>query len=227
VHRSERGSVEHAFEKEDASLNDLSFQHYLLGLFAVANNIPAIPFFLELCDGLSPKEQHKLSFIATTTSFITMMTAMIAGMAILDFFDISINAFRIAGGLLLLNTGLNMMNSTKQLVVQGGESSFSKIISLAVIPVSIPLTTGAGTMSTVILFTHETHYSDPLMLKLISAIVCMTLIIYFSFRYSTSIIKILGHTGMDVLSKIFGLITLALGIQFIITGIQGAFPKFM
>jgi len=208
-------------------VNELSFQHYLLGLIAVANNIPAIPFFLKLCDGLSPKEEHKLAFIATITSLITMITAMIAGMSILGFFDISIDAFRIAGGLLLLNTGMNMMNSTQQVVVQSGEHTYSKMISQAVIPVSIPLTTGAGTMSTVILFTQEIHHSDMLTLKLLGAIVCMTLIIYFSFRYSIDIIKILGHTGMDVLAKVFGLITLALGIQFILTGIQGTFPKLM
>ena len=213
--------------KEDAPVDELSFQHYLLGLLAVANNIPAIPFFLQLCEGLSPKEQHKLTAIATMTSFITMIFAMIAGVSILGFFDISISAFRIAGGLLLLNTGLNMMNATQQVVVQGGEHSFSKMISLAVIPISIPLTTGAGTMSTVILFTQQIHHSDTLMIKLISAILCMTLIIYLSFRYSPQLIKILGHTGMDVLAKIFGLITLALGIQFMITGIQGAFPKLM
>ncbi len=208
-------------------MNELSFQHYLLGLIAVANNIPAIPLFLQLCDGLSHKEQRKLSAIATGTSFITMIIAMIAGISILRFFDISIDAFRIAGGLLLLNTGLSMMNSTQQVVVQGGEHTFSKMISIAVIPISIPLTTGAGTMSTVILFTQGIHHSDTLALKLFSAIVCMTLIINFSFRFSTNIIKILGHTGMDVLAKIFGLITLALGIQFIITGIQGAFPNLM
>jgi len=209
-------------------VDEHSFQHYLLGLMAVANNIPAIPFFLGLCEELSPKEQHKLCIIATITSLITMITAMITGMSILGFFDISIYAFRIAGGLLLLNTGLNMMNSSQQVVVQeGGKYSFSKMISLAVIPISIPLTTGAGTMSTVILFTQQIHHSDTLMIKLISAILCMTLIIYLSFRYSPQLIKILGHTGMDVLAKIFGLITLALGIQFMITGIQGAFPKLM
>jgi multiple antibiotic resistance protein len=219
--------IPHALVKEDAPVSELSFQHYLLGLIAVANNIPAIPFFLKLCEELSPKEQHKLSFIATTTSFITMTTAMITGMGILNFFDISIHAFRIAGGLLLLNTGLGMMSSAQQVIVQRSKSSFSQMISLAVIPISIPLTTGAGTMSTVILFTQQIHHSGILMLKLFSAIVCMTFIIYFSFRYSTDIIKVLGETGMDVLAKIFGLITLALGIQFILSGIQGAFPKLM
>jgi multiple antibiotic resistance protein len=206
-------------------LNELSFQHYLLGLIAVANNIPAIPLYLELCQELETKEQHKLCLIATTTSFITMITAMVTGMAILNFFDISIEAFRIAGGLLLLNTGLAMMSSSQQAVVKGEGASFSKMISLAVIPISIPLTTGAGTMSTVILFTEQFQHSPTQSFKLFGAILGMTLLIYLSFRYSTIIIKVLGHTGMDVLSKIFGLITLSLGLQFIISGIKGAFPK--
>ena len=208
-------------------MNEMSFQHYLLGLIAVANNIPAIPFFLELCEGQDSKAQHKLSAIASVSSFITMISAMICGMAILNFFEISIHAFRIAGGLLLLNTGLGMMNSANPMVVERSERSFSKMISLAVIPVSIPLTTGAGTMSTIILFAQGIHDSSALWLKLLGAIICMTLIIYLSFRYSTTIIMVLGHTGMDVLAKVFGLITLALGIQFILKGIQGAFPKLM
>ena len=123
-----------------------------------------------------------------------MLIAMFTGLAILNFFDISIHAFRIAGGLLLVNTGLSMMNSKQQVVVRGGDASFSRMISLAVIPISIPLTTGAGTMSTIILFTEQLQHSETMALKLLVAIVCMTLLIYFSFRYSTAIIKILGET---------------------------------
>jgi multiple antibiotic resistance protein len=74
---------------------------------------------------------------------------------------------------------------------------------------------------------HELSFqhSPTQALKLFCAIVCKTLLIYFSFRYSTAIIKVLGHTGMDVLSKIFGLITRSLDLQFIISGIKGVFPK--
>jgi multiple antibiotic resistance protein len=60
-----------------------------------------------------------------------------------------------------------------------------------------------------------------------AAIAVMTVIIYLSFRYAPKIVKYLGATGLDVLTKIFGLITLALGIQFILTGISQAFPKFL
>ena len=203
-----------------------SFRHFLFGLIAVANNIPAIPLYLEICEGLKPREQHKLCLISTTTSLITMLTAMLTGMTILNFFEISISAFRIAGGLLLLNTGLSMMKSTQEVIVPGGDNAFSKMISMAVIPISIPLTTGAGTISTVILFAHQAHLSGKPALELLGAIVCMSFLIYLSFRYSTLLVRFLGETGMDVLSKIFGLITLALGIQFILGGIEGAFNGF-
>jgi multiple antibiotic resistance protein len=206
---------------------DHTYKHFLFGLIAVANNIPAIPLYLDLTRGLHRAEQHRLCLIATATSFITMITAMLSGMAILNFFEISISAFRIAGGLLLLNTGLSMMTTSQGIVVRGTDTEFSKIISMAVIPVSIPLTTGAGTISTIILFSHQCHLCARPMFELLAAILTMTLLIYISFRYSTLIVRFLGETGMDVLSKIFGLITLALGIQFIIGGIEGAFPKLM
>lgn len=208
-------------------MNEPSFQHYLLGLLAVANNIPAIPLFLALCKNLTEEEQHKLCFIATLSSFITMTVAMFTGMMILDFFEISLDAFRMAGGLLLISTGLGMMKSSGDKITVDGDTTFSRMISTAVIPISIPLTTGAGTMSTVILFSETLHRSDSLALKLLAAIVCMTAIIYAAFRYSPAIIRYLGETGLDVLTKVFGLITLSLGIQFILSGIRGAFPKIM
>ncbi|MCX6277981.1 MAG: NAAT family transporter [Bacteroidetes bacterium] len=205
-------------------MQNLSFQHYLLGLFAVANNIPAIPLYLLLIDGLTRKEQNKLCLIATIASFITMVVSMVTGMGILAFFDISVNAFRIAGGLLLLGTGFKMMDSVEKSIESAGERTLAKKISTAIVPIAIPLTTGAGTMSTIILFSQDIHSFPYLELKLFLAIVAMTMIIYFTFRYSPKIVQLLGPTGMDVLTKIFGLITLALGVQFILTGISGAFP---
>jgi multiple antibiotic resistance protein len=205
-------------------MDDLSFQHYLLGLFAVANNIPAIPLYLILIEGLTRKEQNKLCFIATTASFLTMVVSMVFGMGVLSFFGISVNAFRIAGGLLLLGTGFKMMNSVEKSIQQAEETTLARKISSAIVPIAIPLTTGAGTMSTIILFTQDLHHFYFIELKLFLAIVTMTMIIYLTFRYSPRIVEVLGPTGMDVLTKIFGLITIALGVQFILTGIGGAFP---
>jgi multiple antibiotic resistance protein len=105
--------------------------------------------------------------------------------------------------------------------------SFSKLISTAIIPIGIPMTTGAGTMTTIILFADTAHDKPYLNFALMAAILTMTAIIYLSFRYAPKIVKYLDVTGLDVVTKLFGLITLSLGIQFILTGINGAFPKLM
>lgn len=204
----------------------MSFQHYLLGLFAVANNIAAIPLYINLIHGRTVKEQRKLCHIATLTAFLTMIITMLAGLAVLNFFQISVPAFRIAGGLLLLSTGFGMMNSVEK-SIELTEQTFSKIISTAIIPIAIPITTGAGTMSTIILFSESAHNKPYLQFALLGAIIAMTILIYLSFWYAPKIVKYLGTTGLDVLTKIFGLITLALGIQFILTGISQAFPKIL
>jgi len=119
-----------------------------------------------------------------------------------------------------------MMNSVQR-TIELTEQTFSKIISTAIIPIAIPMTTGAGTMSTVILFSESAHGQPYLHFALLAAIGVMTLIIWLSFRYAPKIVNYFGETGLDVLTKIFGLITLALGIQFILTGLSGAFPKFL
>jgi multiple antibiotic resistance protein len=206
-------------------MGELSFQHYLLGILAVANNVPALPLYLGQIQGRPQQEQHRLCLIATLTAFLTMLISMLAGTAILSFFDISISAFRIAGGLLLVSTGFSMMKPTAKAAEDASTKGFSQVISVAVIPIGIPLTTGAGTMSTVILYADSLHHQWPLEWKLLGAIVAMTGIIYVSFRRAPLLVRVLGETGMDVLTKVFGLITLAIGVQFILTGIATTFPS--
>lgn len=207
-------------------INSMSFQHYLLGLFAVANNISAIPMYIGLIQHLNTEDRNKICRTATLTAFLTMFIAMFAGLGILNFFEISVPAFRIAGGLLLINAGFSMLNA-EQKPVSVTPLAFSKIISTAVIPIGIPMTTGAGTMTTIILFAETAKDKPYLNFPLIAAIFSMTAIIYFSFKYAPKIVRWLDATGLDVLTKIFGLITLALGIQFILNGVTGAFPKIL
>jgi multiple antibiotic resistance protein len=204
----------------------MSYQHYLLGLFAVANNIPAIPLYISLIHRLNKDEQQKICRTATLTAFLTMVISMFSGISILNFFEISVPAFRIAGGMLLIYTGFGMLNSEPKSPT-ATDLSFSKLISTAIIPIGIPMTTGAGTMTTIILFADTAHDKPYLNFALMAAILTMTAIIYLSFRYAPKIVKYLDVTGLDVVTKLFGLITLSLGIQFILTGINGAFPKLM
>lgn len=206
-------------------MNTLTFQHLLLGIFAVANNFPALGIFLALCKGLSKGKQKKLTRIATLSALITMLLAMFTGQIILDFFGISLDAFRITGGIVLASSGLAMLGA-KTLTDEDNpqKANFSQMIPVAIVPIGIPLTTGAGTISTITLFSGELQKNHMHIWGLLSAILVMTVIIYISFRYSTVVLKVLGNTGMSVLIKITGLFTLAIGVQFILAGISGVFP---
>ncbi|WP_235669714.1 MarC family protein [Solidesulfovibrio carbinolicus] len=201
----------------------MTFQHYLLGLFAVANNIPALPLFMNLCRGAQAPVQHRLCGVATASSLATMAISLFIGAAVLDFFGISIAAFRIAGGLLLVSSGLSMLKSSCDEADGLPPVSVSRMIPMAVVPIAIPLTTGAGTISTIVLFAESAHTMAGL-LRIGGAICVMSVVNYLAFYYSPGIVRFLGRTGMDIFTKIFGLITLALGIQFIITGLTAAFP---
>lgn len=207
------------------TLQTLTFQHFLIGIFAVANNFPALGPFLQICRGLEHKDQLKLAKNATLTALIVMLVALVAGRGMLDFFGISIEAFRIAGGLLLGVSGMSMLNSKptddEHIPLK---NSYSKVISLAIIPVAIPLTTGAGTFSTIIIFADEVKHNWLELGLLVLAIFVTSILIYIIFRYSTKLLDVLGHIGMNVLIKIVGLFTLALGTQFILLGLNAAFP---
>lgn len=200
-----------------------SIQHYLLGLFAVANNFPALAPFLALCVGLTRVQRLKLTLLGTVGAFIIMTTSMLAGMAILDFFGISISAFQIAGGILLGGTGMSMLNAKGSGDVQGKQVEKhaidrSTLVSTMIVPVTLPLTTGAGTMSMVTLFAHQAAESHA-DLALFIAICLMAGIIFLIFLFSMGLMRFLGEVGMSVLIKVMGLFTLAIGVQFIITAV--------
>lgn len=208
--------------------NELTFPLFFLGIFAVANNLKSLGQFLEISDGLSRKEQLKLCRSSTFASLIIMLIALFWGETVLHFFGISVDSFSIAGGLLLGILGIDMILARKRnnedTASTHNPNNYSKVISSAIIPIAIPLTTGAGTFSTIIIFSDAIGKNWALYYQLLGAIFLQTLIIYLVFHYSQTLLKIVGHTGMEVLIRLVGLLTLTLGIQFITAGLKTAFP---
>jgi multiple antibiotic resistance protein len=203
---------------------EASFQHYFLGIFAVANNIPAIAPFLALVGGLSVPQVRRITFVSSFAAFIVMVISMLAGSVVLNFFGISISAFQIAGGILLGSTGISMLNAKSNSTIAGKEVDPTSVdmaskISQAIVPIAMPLTAGAGTISTVTLFSASAAGAGT-RTELFMAICVMSVLIFLIFHYAVPLVKILGNTGMNVMIKVMGLFTLAIGVQFIITGVS-------
>ena len=205
----------------------LTFQLFFLGIFAVANNLKSLGQFLQICNGLNRAEQLKLCLIATLASLVIMLVALFFGTQVLHFFSISLDSFRIAGGLVLTILGIDMVlarSHSNGNEVLANSNKYSTVISSAIIPVAIPLTTGAGTFSTIIIFADAVGNNWYLYGQLLSAICLQAVVIYLVFHFSQLLLKIMGHTGMDVLIRLVGILTLTLGIQFVTLGLRATFP---
>jgi multiple antibiotic resistance protein len=222
-----------------ASMDLTSFQHYLIGLLAIGNNVSAIGAFLSQTKGL-PQAKVRRSILVTSGACLGMLVLfMLMGTAILDFFGISISAFQIAGGLLLGGVGLDMMNARqpdafdmkagdRQAVDgQAGDSGRAlqrsgddaQLYASAVVPIAIPLTVGAGTFSAVILFADLAQRSGT-SIHLFAAIVGLVLVNHLVFNFSARIVRSAGEVGLSVFTKIMGLFTLAIGVEFIVRGLS-------
>lgn len=199
-----------------------TFQHYLLGLFAVANNFPAIGPFLSLSQGVPKRQVRRVIAVATCSSLLIMLGAYFLGTAVLLFFGIGVSAFQIAGGLLLGASGLSMLNAQDPGDSQEKSCDISRMdmgmmTSSAIVPISLPLTTGAGTMSTITVYANSATSVNH-RVELFAAIWAMALIIGLLFVFAARLTLVLGNVGMTVLIKVMGLFTMAIGIQFIVTG---------
>lgn len=209
--------------------HDLNFQLMLISIFAVANNFKSLGNFLQLTEGLSRDGQLRLSRVASLASLCIMLVALLFGMQLLHFLNVSLDSFRVAGGLVLSLLGIEMIHAKNkpddELNLSNTQPhTYSAVISTAIIPIAIPLTTGAGTFSTIIIFESAIGGNSYLYWQLVEAIFVQALINYIVFRYSNHLLRVLGRIGMSVLTRIVGLFTLTLGVQFIVTGLKALFP---
>ena len=204
-----------------------SFQHYLVGLLAIGNNVSALGAFLLHTQGMPRTKVKRLILMSSLACLITLVLFMLVGTRILDFFGISVSAFQIAGGLLLGGVGLEMMNSRSPLPTGATASapkppesdlSDAQFYSAAVVPIGIPLTIGAGTLSAVVLFA-ETAARTGTLLNLLAAIVILVLVNTAIFRFSSRIMAWLGAVGVTIFIKLMGLFTLAIGVEFLTKGL--------
>lgn len=206
----------------------LEFNEYIkmfVGLIAVVNPLGAIPIFLTLTYGAGKKEQiHLINVIAITVSII-LLVSLFSGEYILNFFGITIASFKVGGGILILLMAIAMMHARPSGATQTEEELHEgeSKESAAVVPLSMPLMAGPGAISTVILYGHRSndiaHYS------LVGvAILAVGAVLWFAFLLSPWISKRFGMTGMNIITRIMGLILAAIAIEFIANGLKELFP---
>ena len=210
----------------------LSFADYsqiAIGIITVFSPFAAIPIFVSLTSNTTIQQKNQTAKTASIAAGIAGLISIWIGEHILMFFGISMSSFKIAGGILLLLMSINMLNAktpnaknTKEELEEAHEKSVN-ISEIAVVPLAIPLIAGPGAISTIIIYSQQDdtllhHFYMSLIIVLIS------IIVFISLKGSTFITKKLGITGINVISRVMGLILASISIEFIISGLLVVFP---
>ncbi len=197
----------------------------LVTLLAIVNPLAIVPFFIHYTQGFSSKQRQRTVWVAAFSAFAVIATCAIIGLQILAFFSISLASFQVGGGLLLLSSALSMLNAqpAESKVTQGEVEDASARASIAVVPLTIPLLTGPATMSTVVIYADQakTFLQHA---ALVGYGVVIALATAVCFTLAEPISRFLGQTGINVMTRLMGLILAALAVEVMATGLIKLFP---
>ena len=199
----------------------------LIALLAIVNPIGAVPFFLAFTQGLSRSERQRTLRVSSFSAFCVIAISGVAGLQIIGFFGISIASFQVGGGMLLLISSVHMLNaqpaeSGKDDLVEG-QSKADIGLSVAVVPLTIPLLTGPATISTVVIYAEKTQ-NFLQHAVLVGYGVVIGLATYAAFAASGRIARVLGRTGINVMTRLMGLILAAMAVELLADGLVKLFP---
>ena len=192
-------------------------------LFVIVDPIGLAPMFVAITQGMSQKKRRSIALRAVAVGGAVLFLFAVFGEPVLSFVGISMPAFRIAGGILLFLTALEMLfnRRTKRRENQSDDDTAD---DPSVFPLAIPLIAGPGAITSVILITD--NHPDRIGIGEVTAVMAAVLIlVYLMFSIGTLLEQLLGKIGINVITRILGMLLAALAVQFVLEGIA-AFELF-
>lgn len=201
----------------------------LIALLAIVNPLAIVPFFIHYTQGFSAAQRRRTIEVAAFSSFCVIAACAVLGLQVLEFFNISLQSFQVGGGMLLLISAMNMLNAqpaeakphTNELE-QGAEKAAAGD-SIAVVPLTIPLLTGPASMSTVVIYADRAqNFWQHAALVGYGVVIAAATALCFSL--ADPIARVLGKTGISVMTRLMGLILAALAVEVMADGLTKLFP---
>ena len=201
----------------------------LVTLLAIVNPLAIVPFFIHYTQGFSQAQRQRTIAVASFSAVVVIAIRALLGLQSLSFFGISLASFQVGGGMLLLTSALNMLNAqpaeakTTTSEMEDGAEKAAQGASIAVVPLTIPLLTGPATMSTVVIYAEKAKT-----LLQLGTLVGYGLVIGLAtalcFSLAEPIARVLGKTGINVMTRLMGLILAALAVEVMADGLGKLFP---
>ena len=201
----------------------------LLTLLAIVNPLAIVPFFIHYTQDFTRAQRRRTVGVTSFSAFVVIAASALLGIRVLEFFGISLASFQVGGGMLLLTSALNMLNAqpaeakpnTKEM--QDGAEKAAMGASIAVVPLTIPLLTGPATISTVVIYAERAQtFMQTAALVLYGVVIGLATAVCFAL--ADPIARVLGKTGINVMTRLMGLILAALAVEVMADGLHKLFP---
>ena len=199
----------------------------LVALLAIVNPVGVLPFFIHFTQHFTPAQRRHTIRVSALSAGLVVAISALAGNKIIAFFGISIASFQVGGGTLLLISALQMLNAqpaeSKPTDVTDGQQKADAGASIAVVPLTIPLLTGPATISTMVIYAERTrHWWEQGVL--VGYGVVVGLATFAVFTMSGQLARLIGRTGINVMTRLMGLILAALAVEIMADGLTQLFP---
>ena len=198
-----------------------------IALLAIVNPIGVLPFYIHFTQGFTREQRQRTIRVAAVSAFVVIAVSAVAGLRIIEFFGISLASFQVGGGMLLLMSALQMLNaqpaeSRTTDLAEGGDKADAGD-SIAIVPLTIPLLTGPATISTMVIYAEKTRHWWELAI-LVAYGVVIGVAVWIAFSLAGRIARVLGKTGINVMTRLMGLILAALAVEVMSDGLVKLFP---
>lgn len=194
--------------------------------FATMNPFVNLPIFLALTAGFTVAQQRSLAVKITLFSAIMCAIILLAGQQIIGFFGISIDQFRIAGGIVLAHIAWSMLNGqgiTSHHGTDGEMEHMADLSGLAFYPITFPMIVGPGTIATLIIYAGHAKRAEEVIS--ISGVVAAVLAILFVVLFFASFFgKVLSDTMRVIMTRLMGMILLAIAVEMVVAGVKSVLP---
>ena len=190
-------------------------------LFTVVNPLGITPIFAAMTEKFSNDDQKRIAQKGILTGSIVLIVFTLLGSFIFRFYGITVEAFQIMGGVIFFRSGLRMLDAQvgRSRTTQSERDEFKDGDELAISPIGVPLITGPGAITGVVILSGKGTSKYSILVLLLSVIITMSLF-YLILRASNYLAKRIGIAGMRVIERMMGLILMVIAVQFIINGVE-------
>lgn len=200
--------------------------HFSLALLAICTPQSAIPIFMNLTKGLGRKEKTNIARAAMLTIFFVLSISAVCGSKILTIFGVSLDSFRFIGGIMLMNLALNMLQAKQRQHTDDEEEEAVERTGMGIVPLGTPIIAGPGSISAVIIAAQTTPTLSNLV-SVICASATVSFICFLCLNLSDKLGAFLGQTGLNIMTRVFGMLVGALAIEFMYSSLANMFPAWV